>query len=82
MNQFVIKDILIDHSRISYDYDIIGDWKRYFDPVTKFYVDYGEDITGIPKSLAAVPLICNVIVLASLLNAKIYTPSLDMDFYN
>ena len=82
MNKFIIKDIIVDKNRIDYDYCIEGEWKKFFDPITKFWVEYRLDIVGIPKSLAAVPLVSNVIVLASIFEAKIYVPYLDLDFYN
>lgn len=82
MNKFIIKDIIVDKNRIDYDYYIEGEWKKFFDPLIKFWVEYSRDIIGIPKSLAAVPLVSNVIVLASIFDAKIYVPCLDLDFYN
>ncbi|MDE5892845.1 MAG: hypothetical protein K2H45_07990, partial [Acetatifactor sp.] len=42
---------------------------------------YQEDISGISKGLAAIPLISNVLPLAALFEAKIYTPVIDRDFY-
>ena len=63
MNKFIIKDIIVDKNRIDYDYSIEGEWKKFFDPLTKFWVEYSRDIIGMPKSLAAVPLVSNVIIL-------------------
>lgn len=82
MNKFEIRSIDVEKTRIEYDYEITGEWKKYFSDTTKFWVEYSEDISGIPLGLAAVPLICNVIVLASIFHAKIIVPVLDKAFYD
>ncbi|WP_167958233.1 hypothetical protein [Anaerosporobacter faecicola] len=81
MNTFIIKDILVKENRIDYEYVIEGEWKKYFSTKAEFWVEYSEDIEDMPKALAAVPLVSNVIVLASIFNAKIQVPCLDKDFY-
>ena len=81
MNTFIIKDIIIDKNRIDYEYVIEGEWKKYFSSTDMFWVEYSKDIEGMPKALAAVPLISNIIVLASIFDARIYVPYLDEDFY-
>lgn len=82
MNKFEIRSINVEKTRIEYDYEITGEWKKYFSDTTKFFVEYSEDISGMPLGLAAVPLICNVIVLASIFHAKIIVPVLDKAFYD
>ncbi len=81
MNRFDITDICIRENRIEYEYTISGEWKKYFDESVRFWVEYDQDITGIPLGLAAVPLISNVIVLAAIFHAKITTPYIDQAFY-
>lgn len=80
MNTLEIKEILTKNNRIEYVYEVTGEWKRYFNE-QKFFVEYQEDISGISKGLAAIPLISNVLPLAALFEAKIYTPVIDRDFY-
>lgn len=82
MNKFVIKSVIIDKNRIDYEYDIEGDWRKYFNLTTKFMVEYSENIEGIPAGLACVPIVSNVLLLATLFHAKIYVPALDLEFYN
>lgn len=80
MNTLEIKEILTENSRIEYVYEVAGEWKRYFSE-QKFFVEYSEDISGISKGLAAIPLISSVLPLAAFFEAKIYTPVIDRDFY-
>lgn len=81
MNKFEITGIYVRGKRIEYDYVITGEWKKYFDESVRFWVEYDQDISGIPLGLAAIPLISNVIVLASIFHAKIITPVVDQAFY-
>lgn len=81
MNKFEITGIYVRGKRIEYDYVITGEWKKYFDESVRFWVEYDQDISGIPLGLASIPLISNVIVLASMFHAKIITPVVDQAFY-
>lgn len=70
-------------SRLCYDYRVEGEWKKYFRlaPWNRMWVEYDEDISSVPNSAAVLPLIGNVIVLASLMDATIYVDEIDRDFY-
>lgn len=80
MNTFEIREILVEGKRIEYVYEVTGEWKRYFSD-QNFFVEYQEDICGLSKSLAVIPLVSSVLPLAALFGAKIYTPVIDRDFY-
>ena len=69
-------------NRISYRYAIDGDWVKYFNQSVAFFVDYSEDISGTPDSIAIIPMLCNVLPMAWLFDADILIDELDRDFYN
>lgn len=46
-----------------------------------FSVEYNENIENVPKSILIIPLICNVLPIAWMNNAKIVIPELDYTFY-
>lgn len=80
-NIFKIKNILINNNRIDYEYEVSGQWSEYFNLVEKFYVEYSENIEGTPYGVAAIPLLCNVLPIAWIFDAKILLDEIDKDFY-
>lgn len=71
----------IGSKRLEYVYSIEGEWKRYFEESNPMWVEYSKSVEYVPDSIAIIPLIGNVIVLASLMNAEIYVDEIDRDFY-
>lgn len=65
-------------------------WMRFFQDHNRegmkisspFVVEYSEDISGVPESVAVIPLICNVLPAAWLCDAEIVVDSIDEDFLN
>lgn len=82
MNRFHISDVIKTEDKISYQYTIEGEWKKYFDLDTQFWSEYDCCIEHIPDSIAVLPLIGNIIVLSSLFNAEIVVNEIDKDFYD
>lgn len=71
----------VNHNRLEYSYTIEGAWSRYFEPSNPMWVEYQKSVEHVPDSIAVLPLIGNVIVLASLMDADIYVKEIDRDFY-
>jgi hypothetical protein len=72
----------ISERRISFNYTVQGDWKKYFNVDTEFFIEYSESISRTPKDIAVISFICNVLPMAWVLNAEIIVEELDFDFYN
>lgn len=68
-------------NRINYVYEVIGEWKKYFRLENKFFVEYGEDVSSTPPSVAIIPMLCNVLPMAWVLDAEIIIDELDKDFF-
>ena len=81
MNTITISDVIQRGNRIDYIYQIDGAWQSYFCREQPFFVEYSQNIEAVPKSLAVIPLIGNLIVMASLMDARIYLEEIDRDFY-
>ncbi len=93
MNSIQIKAI-VNGNRIDYQYEVSGPWKEAFNSEGsdtwfmrvngehRFFVEYEEDMTGLPQSLAILPFLANILPMAWFYNADVYLPELDMDFYN
>lgn len=82
MNRMIVTEIHKTGTKIAYDYKVEGEWEKYFNLHLPFFSEYDYDITGIPDSIALLPLIGNVLVLASIVNAQIVVEELDRSFYS
>ena len=82
MNIMRVQEIKrVNHNRLEYSYTIEGEWKKYFEPSNPMWVEYSQPVDQVPDSITVLPLIGNVIVLASLMDADIYVDEIDRDFY-
>ena len=80
MNRIKITDIRVeDLTRVLFDYEVTGEWKRCFKSQRTAFIDYDEDISDVPYSVLAVPFICNIITAAWVCDATIEAGSLDAD---
>lgn len=80
-------------NNIKYFYEASGPWENVFcneetdswfiqkNREYRFFVDYDVDLTGLPKSLAIIPLLSNIIPIAWFYDAEVFVPELDLDFY-
>ncbi len=80
MNRIVINSPEIAGKRISYHYQIEGDWQEAFSDMP-FFIEYSVDVGDVPESIAVVPLICNLLPIAWWYDAEIVVSALDKAFY-
>lgn len=80
-NILAIDRISVTENRLSVDYSISGNWEQCFFPNVEFFVEYSEDISKTPKSIAVIPFLCNILPIAWVLDAEIILQELDKDFY-
>lgn len=81
MNIIEIERPVITDSRIEYQYRIEGDWIEAFTLDEAFYIEYSCDISEVPSGIAIVPLLCNILPMAWVYDAKVIVPVCDRDFY-
>lgn len=81
LNTIIIGNVEICKNKIIYQYSVEGEWKKYFTH-EPFWIEYSEDINLVPKSVAAIPLLCNISPMAWINNAEIIIDELDKQFYN
>lgn len=81
-NIFNIKSISIKKNRVNYDYEIQGEWSKYFNAENKLVIEFSEDISNIPNSIAVLPLIGNILPIAWICDAAIFVPSIDKSFFD
>ncbi len=81
-NKVKLNEIVIDKNRIFYDCTITGEWQRIFHMDRDFFVEYSEDMTQCPPSIAVLPFMGTMLVLSWLFDAEIILNQLDCDFYD
>lgn len=80
-NIFNIKAIIVKNNRIDYQYEVNGEWSKYFNLKENFYVEYSEKIEDISYGISVIPLLCNILPIAWIFNARILLDEVDEDFY-
>ena len=82
-NKFIIKEVIKKDTLITYNYDVKGDFVKYFWLGEMFNVNYeGINIEQVPDSIAVIPLVANVLPIIWLNNAVLVVPEIDKDFYD
>ncbi len=82
MNKVIIKQIDVSANTITYLYEVKGAWKSVFYQKRSLDIVYSCDLTGLPKSIAVVPMLANLLPMAWVYDAEIEVPVCDADFYN
>lgn len=81
MNSIYLDNIVIVKNRIKYNYTIKGEWQKYFNSEEMLWVEYSENVTRIPDSIAVIPLLTNLLPIIWLCDATIYIDEIDETFY-
>ena len=81
-NKIIINSIDKVKNRISYTYEIYGEWKKYFINKEKFFIEYTEDIEDVPYGINIIPFLCNVLPISWIFDGEIVIEQIDKDFYN
>ena len=76
-----VNTIIIDEHRIEINYDFTEGLSPYFDPAQRtFWLQYTEDVSGVPASIAVIPFVCNVLPLVWITDSVLRLPELDETF--
>lgn len=81
-NKIRIDEVTVKSNRITCKYNVSGEWSEAFKVDEPFYVEYSCDISNVPKSVAVIPLLANLLPVAWVYDAEIFVPVCDKDFYN
>ena len=55
-NVFEIKSVSVGKNRIDYDYEIRGEWSEFFNTEEKLFIEFSEEISALPESVAGLAL--------------------------
>lgn len=81
MNRITVDEISILGNRIEYEYSVIGEWREAFRLEEKFFVEYSCDVSDVPRGVAVIPLLANLLPMSWVYDAEIVVPVCDLDFY-
>jgi hypothetical protein len=81
MNRIVIKDVTVIANRLECTYTVDGEWKKYFKNTDTFFTEYSKIIDKVPKSIAVIPFLCNVLPLSWICDAEVILDDIDKDFF-
>lgn len=83
MNYIRVRNIVINNKRLEIVYEISLGLHQYFDEKQNiFWIEYTEDISTVPPSIAVIPFVCNVLPIIWLSNSRLILPELDKNFYD
>lgn len=82
-NMFKLNKITFsDQGRtIAYDYEVAATVAQYFKKKEPYFVTYDRDISAVPKSIAVIPLLANVMPIAWFVGFDVFVDELDATFY-
>ena len=80
-NRIIVNAVHIGTNRIDYDWYPEGDIKECFKLSEPLFYEYSEPIKDVPKSIAVLPFLCNVLPLSWLYDAEIIVDEVDKAFY-
>ena len=82
MEKLIVKVTSVSNNghRINYDYTLTAGIKKYFNQDKPFYIEFQEDISSVPESILAIPLVANLAPIAWYAGFNIEIEELDEDF--
>lgn len=82
MNKVELRDIIVNKNRVEYKYTAEGEISTYLNLDEDFFIEYSEDIDTVPKSILAIPFVCNFLPIIWVLDAVLCLDEIDKDFYD
>ena len=67
--------------RIIYDYEYTNEIAKYFNHDDKFFVEFEQDVSNIPLSLAVIPFVGNIIHISWFVGFDIEIKEIDKTFF-
>ena len=81
MESIWIKEIKADRNCVTYHLDVSEGLVRYFSPSCEMFAEFGFDVSNIPKSVLAVPVLSNIMQFAWLFDCLVWIEEVDQQFY-
>ena len=81
MDGIILRELIVNNKHVEYLFETRGIIKEYF-TTNKFFIDYEEDMTDVPKSIMTIPFVASLIPLMWLTDTVMWVEELDRTFYD
>ena len=80
-NKCTLDEVLIQGHSVTCKFTLTGEWEKFF-TADSMKVEYGIDISNVPKSVAVIPFLANILPIVWVCDAELVIPELDKSFYD
>lgn len=81
MDKIIVNKVNVEHNKISVDYSVSNTLSKYFNLEEEFFVEFEENIEDVPKGIAVIPFVVNVLPIIWLTDSILELRELDETFY-
>lgn len=81
MDGVLLNSITVEGGHVEYKFKVTGQLIPYFTTDT-FFIDYQEDMSGVPESILAAPFVASILPLMWATNTVMWVRELDQSFYD
>jgi hypothetical protein len=68
-------------NRLECTYSVSGEWEKYFKATNTFFAEYSKNIDMVPKSVAIIPFLCNILPVVWIFDGEVILEDIDKDFF-
>ena len=81
MGEIIVNSISINKNIINIKYRVEGKINKFFNEKEEFFVEYEENMEDVPKGIAVIPFVVNVLPIIWLTDSKLSLSELDKVFF-
>ncbi len=82
MERIIVRDITLNQNRVEYIVEMTEGIAGAFNKPFEYWIEYNENIGSVPKSIAIIPFVCNLLPVVWVADAELQVPEIDEDFLN
>lgn len=81
-DKIIVKETIVTAHKIEVLYEFTGGLATYFDNGQKiFWLEYSEDVSKVPLSIAVIPFVCNILPIVWITDSVLLIQELDESFF-
>lgn len=81
MDGIILNKIDVNRSHVEFHFETRGKIKEYL-CTDSFFIDYEQDVSGVPKSILTIPFVASLIPLMWLTNTVMWVEEIDRTFFD
>lgn len=80
MNKLTVTKIIKYNNQVIIDYEVEGEWKKFFNVREKYFTEYERNIEDVPNSIAIIPFLSNVLPIVWVADGVVIIDEIDKTF--